>query len=309
MNIKNCILYFGILSLLFFTACSSKPIADTPIEEAPSLVDIASIEDAAKDEVALDTEALAVDSTTNKTIENPTPDYFYDELEFAIEDHNTEIAKLKTEISLLKEQLNALNAVSDVWSEPLSLYSKKVVMSTGTSLFGNIVYQDESVVHIETFIGTLSVPRQDIIRVIDNQIITAQADNTVLAEVNAIQSAMNDDSSNNSYANSAKIILLGDFAESKDDNYNTMLTGQVKNIGNKRADFVKLNFTIYKDKNLSNNSASYTVFVDGTTMQFDNDLTSTSSIPPSGVGNFTLVIPSDFGPFTSYTYTIDWEQY
>ena len=30
---------------------------------------------------------------------------------------------------------------------------------------------------------------------------------------------------------SAKVVLLGDFTEQKDDNHNTLLTGQVKNIG------------------------------------------------------------------------------
>ena len=37
-------------------------------------------------------------------------------------------------------------------------------------------------------------------------------------------------------------VLLGDFKEVKDDNQNTILSGEVKNIGSKRADFVKITF-------------------------------------------------------------------
>ena len=113
MNIKNCTLYLGILSLLFFTACSSKQTIENPIEELSSDIDVVTIEDNAE-EAASDTEPMTMDSAATQTNIEPIPDYFYDELEFAIEDHNTEIAKLKTEISLLKEQLNALNAISDV---------------------------------------------------------------------------------------------------------------------------------------------------------------------------------------------------
>ena len=42
---------------------------------------------------------------------------------------------------------------------------------------------------------------------------------------------------------------------------------------------------------------------------FANDIASNSSLKPNEIGSFRLVIPSDFGSFISYSYSIDWEQY
>ena len=53
--------------------------------------------------------------------------------------------------------------------------------------------------------------------------------------------------------------------------------------------------------------ANYTVFVKGSMQEFEEGIVSNSSLTKNSIGSFELIIPSDFGPFTSYTYTIDWE--
>ena len=42
---------------------------------------------------------------------------------------------------------------------------------------------------------------------------------------------------------SPHLVLVGDILEEKDDSGNTVLTGEVKNVGNQRADFAKIFFT------------------------------------------------------------------
>ena len=90
-------------------------------------------------------------------------------------------------------------------------------------------------------------------------------------------------------------------------NYNTLLSGQVQNIGQQPANFVKIIFTIYKDKQAASSVANYTAFVDGSTQEYEGGIVDHSTLLASSIGTFELIIPSDFGPFTSYTYTLDWE--
>ena len=108
---------------------------------------------------------------------------------------------------------------------------------------------------------------------------------------------------------SAEVVLLGDFTEQKDENQNTILTGQVKNLGLKRADFAKITFTIYRNQSYDSMPVEYTAFINGSSVSFETNAMSTSSLYSEEIGNFSLVIPSDFGPFVSYTYRIDWEEY
>ena len=108
---------------------------------------------------------------------------------------------------------------------------------------------------------------------------------------------------------SAEVVLLGDFKEEKDENQNTILSGQVKNVGLKRADFSKITFTIYRNQSYDSMPVEYTAFINGSSVSFDSNAISTSSLFSEEVGDFSLVIPSDFGPFVSYTYRIDWEEY
>ena len=55
---------------------------------------------------------------------------------------------------------------------------------------------------------------------------------------------------------------------------------------------------------------SLTAFVRGSKYIFpDSNIESDSSIEPGAVAGFELVIPSNFGTFIGYSYSLDWEQY
>ena len=106
---------------------------------------------------------------------------------------------------------------------------------------------------------------------------------------------------------SAQLVLVGDISEEKDASGNTVLTGEVKNIGNKRADFAKIIF-IFR-MNWFGETKSLTTFINGVTNTFNSGLSSDNSILPHAVGNFELIIPKSFGIFIGYKYEIDWSQY
>ena len=85
------------------------------------------------------------------------------------------------------------------------------------------------------------------------------------------------------------------------------MSGEVKNVGNKRADFAKIIFTFRM--NWQGDTKNLTTFVNGVTNTFSTGISSDNSILPHAVGSFELIIPQDFGSYIGYSYNIDWNQY
>ena len=214
---------------------------------------------------------------------------------------------LNARVAYLEELLNSYQAQSMALDSPLTFFNKKILLTNGSMLYGNIIFQDENLIQLETLIGTLAIEKNTVMRVVD-QAVSVLNDEDKMIEINA-QSEIQEDVEYGSNQNSAEVVLLGDFKEEKDSNQNTILSGQVKNMGLKRADFAKITFTIYRNKSYESVPVEYTAFINGSSVSFDNDAISTSSLFSDEVGDFSILIPSDFGPFVSYTYRIDWEEY
>ena len=226
-----------------------------------------------------------------------------------IEDLRLDIKKMKAELDYQHENLSKLEAQTQVWANPFAIYNKEVVLNNGSSIFGKIVYQDQDVMKIETLIGQLIIDRNTIIRVVnqvnaygnfDNESSDNQAgSSTDPSGVNLIQKRVTN--------MSAHLVLVGDITEEKDGSGNTVLSGEVKNVGNKRADFSKIIFTFRT--NWQGDSKALTAFINGVTNTFETGISSDNSILPHAVGNFQMVIPKSFGSFIGYSYDIDWSQY
>ena len=88
---------------------------------------------------------------------------------------------------------------------------------------------------------------------------------------------------------------------------NIIFDGEIKNIGGRRADFVKVDFVFRK--NWSGETKTLTTFVKGSYNTFDTGIVSDASLLPGAVGKFDLYVPQDFGAFIGYSYVIDWEEY
>ena len=226
-----------------------------------------------------------------------------------IEDLRMDIKKLKAELDYQHENLSKLEAQTKVFANPFAIYNKEIVINNGSSIFGKIVYQDQDVMKIETLIGQLIIDRNTIVRVV----------NQVSAYGNFDEESSNNQSGGSPDASgvnliqkrvknlSAHLVLVGDITEEKDGSGNTVLSGEIKNVGNKRADFSKIIFTFRT--NWQGDSKTLTAFINGITNTFETGISSDNSILPHAVGNFEMVIPKSFGSFIGYSYEIDWSQY
>ena len=238
--------------------------------------------------------------------------YIMNELSF-------EIKKLSAEVKHLSSELENLKSLSKMWVNPLAIYSKEIIMKNGSTIFGKIVYQDESELKVETLVGYLIIKRDNVVRVIDN-VITEDTQEYVpeqvrdsyspppmprLSEPKYTSADPLNRSAGRKYA--ANCVLVGNITEKKDNQGNTIFTGEVKNIGGRRADFVKMDFVFRK--NWSGETKTLTTFARGTYHTFDSGITTDATLLPGAVGAFELYVPHAFGSFIGYSYVIDWEEY
>ena len=238
--------------------------------------------------------------------------YIMNELSF-------EIKKLSAEVKHLSSELENLKSLSKMWVNPLAIYSKEIIMKNGSTVFGKIVYQDESELKVETLVGYLIIKRDNVVRVIDN-VITEDTQEYVpeqvrdsyspppmprLSEPKYTSADPLNRSAGRKYA--ANCVLVGNITEKKDNQGNTIFTGEVKNIGGRRADFVKMDFVFRK--NWSGETKTLTTFARGTYHTFDSGITTDATLLPGSVGAFELYVPHAFGSFIGYSYVIDWEEY
>ena len=240
-------------------------------------------------------------TTTNKDVMGS---YIAEEVSF-------ELKKLKAELKHAKNEIRELKAKSEVWTNPLSIYNKEIILNNGTTVFGKIVYQDKEVIKAETLIGYLTINRKTVVRIVENVTDTPaeKIDQQIIDEVNMENNELSgvDFIKNKQGKDGANVILLGNINEFKDKTGNTILTGEVKNIGNRRSDFAKINFIFRKD--WQGETETLTAFVQGSTHEFETGIVTDSSVLPGATAQFELIIPSSFGYFIGYSYSLNWEEF
>jgi len=249
---------------------------------------------------------------TMEAMGSPSKDFILNELNF-------EIKKLSAEFKHITQELDDLKALSKMWVNPLTIYSKEIILKNGSTVFGKIIYQDDESLKVETLVGYLIVDRAQVVRIVDN-VITEDTQEYVPEQIRESYTPPpmpklaqpRYTSSNNSARNasakfSANCVLVGNISEKKDGQGNIIFDGEIKNIGGRRADFVKVDFVFRK--NWSGETKTLTTFVKGSYNTFDTGIVSDASLLPGAVGKFDLYVPQDFGAFIGYSYVIDWEEY
>ena len=212
----------------------------------------------------------------------------YNQLDVDEDSQSETIQILKAKINYLEKELSKMVLHPGTWENPFSIYNKKILMDNGTLYYGNIVYQDESTITLETLIGRLNLDRSRIQRVYAHR--PEEEDITILPSLDFDMSEVED--GDIIYKKPAEVILLGNINSFIDDDGHTTLQGQVKNIGGQRADFVKVNMVLYRDWSETLPPKSFTVFVDGSTHYFtpDSSKMSNSSVQAEAIADFKLVI-------------------
>jgi hypothetical protein len=216
--------------------------------------------------------------------------------------------------------LTDLQTQSEVWTNPLSIYRREVHLENGTKLFGDVIDQDKDNIQVKTLIGVLSVSRDQVLRIVDN-IPTSDDAPAVSAgdaarggapmNINGDRASMagtqdvKGDTRDSKYT--GNVVLSGSIKERKDRSGNTILSGVVKNIGGRRADFVKVNFLFRI--NWSGDTRELTAFVKGSHHVFSSGVNTDTSLFPGASGEFELYVPNSFGSFIGYSYSLDWEEH
>ncbi|MEE9465802.1 MAG: hypothetical protein V3W14_09560 [Candidatus Neomarinimicrobiota bacterium] len=244
---------------------------------------------------------------------------------YVLNEINFEIKKLGAELKHQAAELRDLQAKSAMWANPLTIYNKEIILENGSTIFGKIVYQDEKLLKVETLIGYLLIERSTVVRIVENIAEKPLSDATALESSNELlprtpqpanrvleptvpagqPRSATPASRKSSFA--PNIVLVGTVTESKDRTGNLLLKGKVKNIGGRRADFVKVNFVFRQD--WSGNTKTLTSFVKGSFHTFESGITSDASLLPGATADVELYVAKSFGTFIGYSYTIDWEDY
>ena len=254
-------------------------------------------------------DSLPADQPQEDFVPDPGKDYILNELSF-------EIKKMTAELKYLNEELENLKALSKMWVNPLAIYSKEIIMKNGSTVFGKIVYQDESSLKVETLVGYLIINRKEIVRIVDNVVTEEQAEYVPeqvrdsytpppMPKLAEPKYTSPDRDQTGKY--SANCVLMGNISEKKDAQGNIVFNGELKNIGGRRADFVKVDFVFRK--NWSGETKTLTTFIRGGYHTFDSGITTDATLLPGATGAFELYVPHDFGSFIGYSYVVDWEEY
>ena len=255
------------------------------------------------------TNGATENGAANAFTPDPNKDYILNELSF-------EIKKMTAEVKYLNEELEDLKALSKMWVNPLAIYSKEIIMKNGSTVFGKIVYQDEEQLKVESLVGYLIINRSDVVRIVDNVVTEEQAENvpeqvrdsyTPPPMPKLAQPQYTSAERTNDKKYSANCVLVGNITEKKDAQGNIVFNGEIKNIGGRRSDFVKVDFVFRK--NWSGETKTLTTFVRGGYHTFDSGITTDATLLPGATGAFELYVPNDFGSFIGYSYVIDWEEY
>ena len=306
---------FGSAEMII-TLAEKKDIGDLSLSTEKTSKAIA---DAAKGDGGADESTMKkpgrISVTVPQTMEamgSPSRDFILNELNF-------EIKKLSAEFKHLSQENDDLKALSKMWVNPLTIYSKEIILKNGSTVFGKIIYQDDKSLKVETLIGYLIVDRAQVVRIVDN-VITEDTHEYVPEQIRDSYTpppmpklaqprytSTNNSARNASAKFSANCVLVGNISEKKDGQGNIIFKGEIKNIGGRRSDFVKVDFVFRK--NWSGETKTLTTFVKGSYNTFDTGIVSDASLLPGAVGKFDLYVPQDFGGFIGYSYIIDWEEY
>ena len=201
--------------------------------------------------------------------------------------------EIKSSIDVLRQQVDSLKKIISVYEEgkgsmpnineelldliKIPQLRHRIELQNGTVVNGEIIEEDDLGIIVQTSIGQLAIEKDKIIDIVED------------------------------LPPSAKVELLAEpFVDIYTDREE--IVGSLKNIGTKRADFVRIIASLwspttqllYKDS----------VFVSGQNTKYYTGIKSATSLEPGSTSEFKIIIPVDSKDKVSYrTYEVRWESY
>jgi len=180
-----------------------------------------------------------------------------------LEDIESEIAVLKEKVIQYESQISTPNFNTEILKLiKTPLIKHEIQLSNGTTIQGTIIYENSNEMIVETQIGQLKINKNEIITIED-----------VLPPIAILE-------------------FIGDGLEEIYQDRRAY-KGTLKNIGLKRADFIRVIYSMY-DEN-SNLIVSDSSFVSGETKQYNSGIISDASLNQNNFADYyvTVNIPSD----------------
>ena len=277
--------------ILFFSALFSQDASDTTVIAAP--LDTTTATDSNSLQIIKQDKIVQIPDTTVDESLVPLPEVR------EMSDKSDKLPldepffELKSSIDILHQQMDSLKRVISVYEkgrgpiptideELLNLIKipqlrHRIELQNGTIVNGEILEEDDLGIIVQTTIGQLAIERDRIVNITDDLPPNAKVELTGEPFVNA-------------------------FPDREE------ITGKIKNIGAKRADFVRVIANLWSSTTMLIQKDS--VFVTGEKQKYFSGIRANTALEPGSVSEFKLVIPLSEGDKVSYrTYEVRWESY
>ena len=247
------------------------------------------------DSVAVDTTATTpkIESVLQDTNQTPLPDIrplkekadklelgdpFF-QLQSSIDQLNQQMDSLKQVIAIYEEGKGTIPTIDE---ELLNLIKvpqlrHRIELQNGTIVNGEIIEEDDLGIIVQTSIGQLMIQRDRVINITE--------DLPPIAKVELVSEP-----------------FVNAFPDREE------ISGTIKNIGSKRADFVRVIANLWSPTTELIRQDS--IFINGQNQKYYTGIRSDTAMDPGTISEFRMVIPLEDGDNVSYrTYEVRWESY
>jgi len=223
--------------------------------------------------------------STTKNTEASNTQYLFDDsvepfytVEPKLEDIESEIAILKEQVMQYESQISTPNFNTEILKLiKAPIIKHEIQLSNGTTIQGTIIYENADEMIVETQIGQLKINKNEILKIED-----------VLPPIAILE-------------------FIGDGIEEIYQNKRAY-KGTLKNIGLKRADFVRVIYSMYDEK--SNLIVADSSFVSGEMKQYNSGIISDAALNQNNFADYYVEVEVPSNKIVKYFLReIRWEYY
>jgi hypothetical protein len=256
-------------------------ISILPLSDSTSIDSTATSETIVEDNSTLDSEQPLpiIRDPGNKIVERLENDEPFFEIKSSIDVLRQQVDSLKKIISVYEEGKGAMPNINEELLDLIKIpqLRHRIELQNGTVVNGEIIEEDDLGVIVQTSIGQLAIEKDKIVDIGEDLPPTAKVE----------------------LINEPFVDIYTDREE---------IVGSLKNIGTKRADFVRIIANLWSPTTQLLYQDS--VFVSGQNTKYYTGIKSVTSLEPGSISEFKITIPLDSKSEVSYrTYEVRWESY